>query len=50
LQQCLTWKPYGRLTRTACLLDLLLLLAVLRSSLSAAVRRFRFGFSHETAH
>jgi hypothetical protein len=31
------------------LLSLLLLAAALRSSLSALVRRFRFGFSHETA-
>jgi len=49
LQQALPWKPYGRLVTVARLLGLLLLLAALRSSLSAVVRRFRFGFSHETA-
>jgi hypothetical protein len=49
LQQALPWRPSGRLVTVARLLDLLLLVAVLRSSLSAVVRRFRFGFSHETA-
>ena len=33
----------------APLIDLLLLTAALRSSLSAVARRFAFGFSHETA-
>jgi hypothetical protein len=49
LQQALPWKPYGRLVTVARLLGLLVLVAVLRSSLSAVARRFRFGFSHETA-
>ena len=49
LHQALPWKPYGRLVPVARLLHLLLLVAALRSSLSALVRRFRFGFSHETA-
>lgn len=49
LQQALPCHPYGRKVTVACLLDLLLLVAALRSSLSAVVRRFRFGFSHETA-
>ena len=49
LQQALPCKPYGRLVSVARLLGLLLLVAALRSSLSAVVRRFRFGFSHETA-
>jgi hypothetical protein len=42
-------KGYGRLVSPARLLDLLLLAACLRLSLSAAARRLRFGFSHETA-
>jgi hypothetical protein len=49
LQQALPCKPYGRLVSVARLLGLLLLVAALRSSLSAIVRRFRFGFSHESA-
>jgi hypothetical protein len=49
LLQVLPWKPFGRLVTVTCLLDVLLLVAVLRSSLSAIVRRFRFGFCHETA-
>lgn len=49
LQCALPVKDYGRLVTAKCLLDVLLLLAALRSSLSAIVRRFRFGFSHETA-
>jgi hypothetical protein len=49
VQQALPWKPYGRLVTVARLLGVLLLVAALRSSLSAVVRRFRFGFSHETA-
>jgi hypothetical protein len=49
LQQVLPWKPYGLLVTVARLLGLLLLVAAARSSLSALVRRFRFGFSHETA-
>lgn len=49
LQQALPCRPYGRKVTVARLLDLLLLVAALRSSLSAVVRRCRFGFSHETA-
>jgi hypothetical protein len=49
LQQALPCKPYGRLVSAPRLLGLLLLVAALRSSLSAVVRRSRFGFSHETA-
>jgi hypothetical protein len=49
LQRALPVRPYGRKVTQARLLDLLLLVATLRSSLSAVVRRFRFGFSHETA-
>jgi hypothetical protein len=49
LQQALPWQPYGRRIRVGRLLDLLLLVAALRASLSAVARRYRFGFSHETA-
>jgi hypothetical protein len=49
LQTALPWQPYGRLVTPGRLLDLLLLTAALVSSLSAVARRFRFGFSHETA-
>jgi Transposase DDE domain len=49
LQHALPVKNYGRLVSAKCLLELLLLVAALRSSLSAIVRRFRFGFCHETA-
>lgn len=49
LHAALPWKPNGRLVSVRRLLELLLLVATLRSSLSAVVRRFRFGFSHETA-
>lgn len=49
LQQVLPWKRHGRRVTVTRLLDLLVLVAALRSSLSAVVRRFRFGFSHETA-
>lgn len=49
LQRALPWKRYGRRVTVIRLLDLLLLVAAARSSLSALLRRFRFGFSHETA-
>jgi hypothetical protein len=49
LQTVLPWTPYGQLVSVLRLLDVLLLVAALRSSLSAVVRRFAFGFSHETA-
>src|SRR5437588_776139 len=42
LQQALPWKPYGRLVSVARLLGLLLLVAALRSSLSAVARRHRY--------
>jgi hypothetical protein len=45
----LPWKDHGRLVTGKRLLDLLLLVAALRSSLSAVARRFGWGFSHETA-
>jgi hypothetical protein len=49
LQPILPWKRHGRRVTVTRLLDLLLLVASLRSSLSAVVRRFRFPFSHESA-
>src|SRR5665213_1437269 len=49
LRDALPWKPYGGIVTFSTLLDLVLIVAVLRSSLSAIVKRFRFGFSHETA-
>ena len=49
LAAALPWQPYGRAVPVTALLDLLLLVAALRSSLSAVVRRYRFGFCHETA-
>jgi hypothetical protein len=49
LREVLPWKAFGRRVSVAGLLDVLLLVAALRSSLAAVVRRFRFGFSHETA-
>jgi hypothetical protein len=49
LAKALPWRGYGRLATADKILDALLLAAALVSSLSAVVRRFRFGFSHETA-
>ena len=49
LRTVLTWRAYGRLVTVGKLLDVLLLAASLVSSLAAVVRRFAFGFSHETA-
>lgn len=49
LQAVLPWQPFGRRVRVTALLDLLLLAAALRASLSALARRCAFGFSHETA-
>lgn len=49
LREVLPWKPYGRSVTVSTLLDLVLIVAVLRSSLSAVVKRRRFGSSHETA-
>jgi putative transposase len=49
LAKALPWKGYGRLATADKILDVLLLAAALVSSLSAVVKRFAFGFSHETA-
>jgi len=49
LHQALPWKAYGRLVTPQALVDVLLLVAALASSLYDVVRRFAFGFSHETA-
>ena len=49
LTKALPWKAYGRRVTVRCLIDLLLLVASLRSSLSAVARLFGFGFSPETA-
>ena len=49
LEKALPCQDYGRKVSGRRLLDLLLLVAALGSSLSALVRRFCFGFSHETA-
>ena len=49
LQEALPWRGYGRRVTVGLLLDVLLLVAAVKSSLSAVVKRFRFGFSDETA-
>jgi hypothetical protein len=49
LCRALPWAGYGRRVTPQRLVDLLLLVAALGSSLAAVVRRFAFGFSHETA-
>jgi Transposase DDE domain len=49
LRAALPWRDYGRLVTIGTLLDVLLLAAALVSTLSAVVKRFAFGFSHETA-
>jgi hypothetical protein len=49
LAKALPWEGYGRLATAQKILDVLLLAAALVSSLSAVVKRFAFGFSHETA-
>lgn len=49
LSEALPWRPYGRLVSVGRLLDVLLLAAALAASLSAVVKRFGFGFCHETA-
>jgi hypothetical protein len=48
LARALPWRTYRSVTAGAPR-DLVLLVAALGSSLRAAARRFRFGFSHETA-
>jgi hypothetical protein len=49
LARALPWRGYGRLATAKKILDALLLAAALVSSLSAVVKRFRFGFGQETA-
>lgn len=49
LREVLPYKPYGKRVTQKLLLDVILLAAALGSSLSAIVKRFAFGFSHETA-
>lgn len=49
LADALPLARYGRRVTPGRLLDLLLLVAALRSSLSAVARRLTLGFSHETA-
>jgi hypothetical protein len=49
LRRALPWADYGRQATAQRLVDALLLVAALCSSLFAVVRRFAFGFSHETA-
>ena len=49
LEKAVPMKGYGRKVTAARLLDLLLLVAAVGSSLSAIARRFRFGFGRETA-
>ena len=49
IARILPWKGYGRLATADKILDVLVLACVLASSLSAVVKCFAFGFSHETA-
>jgi hypothetical protein len=49
LAAALPWECCRPSVTVDALLDLLLLVAALAASLSACVRRFAFGFSHETA-
>ncbi len=49
LRAALPWQPFGTKVSVPALLHLILLVAALRSSLSAVVQRFRFAFCHETA-
>jgi len=49
LRRAVPWRGHGKAVNPDRLLDLLLLVAALRSSLSAVARRFRLGFSHEAA-
>jgi Transposase DDE domain len=49
LRRHLGFTAVGRLLTAHALIDLILLLSALRATLSAIVRRFRFGCSHETA-
>jgi len=49
LQRALPWHDFGEAVRVGPLIDLILLTAALGLTLSAVVRRFAFGFCHETA-
>ncbi len=49
LDHALPWRDVGRRATSRKIFDLLLLAATLSQSLSALVKRFGFGFSHETA-
>lgn len=49
LARALAWRDIGSRATANRLLDLVLLAAALTSSVSALLKRFRFGFSHETA-
>jgi hypothetical protein len=49
LAEALPWRDHGSLATAPKMSDVLLLAATLLSSLSAVVKRFAFGFSHETA-
>src|SRR5436190_16230578 len=49
LRAALPWRPFPAAVTVAALLDLVLLAAALRASLTAVVRRCRFGFGHATA-
>src|SRR5437870_3158651 len=49
LRAALPWQPFRSVVTVAALLDLILLVAAVRSSLAAIVDRCHFGFSHETA-
>src|SRR5487761_1549948 len=49
LNTALPLNAYGRSVAAAALSNLLVLIAATRSSLFGCIRRFGFGFSHETA-
>lgn len=49
LVKVIDWEDFGRKVTVGKLLDLILMCACLRLSLSGACRRHDFGFSHETA-
>src|SRR5262249_21004872 len=49
LRRALPWRGHGRLVSADALVDVLLRVAALGSSLFAVVRRFAFGFCHQTA-
>lgn len=49
LGKVIAWKQFGRKATVGKLLDLILMCACLRLSLSGACRRHDFDFSHETA-